>query len=701
MSFLTPLYIAGALAVALPIVFHMIRRTPQGRTPFSTLMFLDPSPPRMRNRSRLENWPLLLLRAAILCLLAAAFARPFLRNAVSLKSDNPSGRRIAVLLDASASMRRAGLWDHAVRRATLVVETAGPHDRVSIQTFDRRVHTIVTADEWSAVDAAARRNLAVKRLSKLEPGWAATDLGEAVVNTVESLNATSDESTAFVTESEVVLISDMQSGSRLDALQTFQWPPRVRLRVEQVTPETLGNAGIQFASSSQTSDDEDDRLRVRVSNAADSTTEQFQLHWRGDGLSESSTGRMDVYVSAGKSRIVRLPDTESATEPIAVTLSGDGHEFDNAAWFARPATVTATVAYFGEEAADDPEGHRYYVERAFPATPRRNVRVVDQNDAAPVLNSDAYEIGLVIVAGQLSDEQLTGCRRWVEAGGTLLCVVDGPVCETAANLLRVDDLDEGESEIDGYAMWGETDFTHPLTADFADARFADFTQIHFWRHRKLNVSSLADARIVARFDDGDPLLVDVPIGSGRVLLTAAAWRPSDGQLATSSKFVPLLNAMLDLSTGRPHDSPVYQVGDRVPLADVSHNPADVPAVHTPTQGEIRLSAASDEFDGAIAPGVYTVTDASSPVTMERGRFTVNLAADESRTAPLPSDALESLGVRFTQSNDQKAAAVEKARQLRVQELESRQKLWRWLIVAALACVLCETWLAGRCAGNRS
>ena len=62
MSFLAPLYIAGMLAVSLPIVFHLIRRTPQGRQVFSSLMFLSPSPPRLTRRSRLDNILLLILR---------------------------------------------------------------------------------------------------------------------------------------------------------------------------------------------------------------------------------------------------------------------------------------------------------------------------------------------------------------------------------------------------------------------------------------------------------------------------------------------------------------------------------------------------------------------------------------------------------------------------------------------------------------
>ncbi len=63
MSFLTPLYLLGVLAIAAPIVFHLIRRSPRGEVPFSSLMFLSPSPPRLTRRSRLDNILLLLLRA--------------------------------------------------------------------------------------------------------------------------------------------------------------------------------------------------------------------------------------------------------------------------------------------------------------------------------------------------------------------------------------------------------------------------------------------------------------------------------------------------------------------------------------------------------------------------------------------------------------------------------------------------------------
>lgn len=77
MNFLTPLFLIGGLAIAGPIIFHLIKRTTRERTLFSSLMFLLPTPPRLSKRSRLEHLLLLLLRCLALGLLALGFSRPF------------------------------------------------------------------------------------------------------------------------------------------------------------------------------------------------------------------------------------------------------------------------------------------------------------------------------------------------------------------------------------------------------------------------------------------------------------------------------------------------------------------------------------------------------------------------------------------------------------------------------------------------
>ena len=75
MSFLTPWFLLGALAVAGPILFHLIRRSTRQRKEFSSLMFLKPTPPRVTRKSRLEDLWLLLLRCLVIAALAFGFAR--------------------------------------------------------------------------------------------------------------------------------------------------------------------------------------------------------------------------------------------------------------------------------------------------------------------------------------------------------------------------------------------------------------------------------------------------------------------------------------------------------------------------------------------------------------------------------------------------------------------------------------------------
>jgi hypothetical protein len=73
---------------------------------------------------------------------------------------------------------------------------------------------------------------------------------------------------------------------------------------------------------------------------------------------------------------------------------------------------------------------------------------------------------------------------------------------------------------------------------------------------------------------------------------------------------------------------------------------------------------------------------------------VNLDPAESRTAPLNVETLEQFGCRLA-NPARRPVDREQLRQLRNAELEGRQKLWRWLILAAIGVLIAETWLAGR------
>src|SRR6185295_7328320 len=143
MSFLAPLFLFGALAVALPIIFHLVRRSSREHLPFSSLMFLRPTPPRMTRRNRLEHIFLLLLRCLVISLLALGFARPFFQKPMPSSPPSETGRKIILLVDTSASMRREGLWPSALAKAGEILGKTSAADQVAVLTFDRQAHSLV------------------------------------------------------------------------------------------------------------------------------------------------------------------------------------------------------------------------------------------------------------------------------------------------------------------------------------------------------------------------------------------------------------------------------------------------------------------------------------------------------------------------------------------------------------------------------
>jgi hypothetical protein len=112
-------------------------------------------------------------------------------------------------------------------------------------------------------------------------------------------------------------------------------------------------------------------------------------------------------------------------------------------------------------------------------------------------------------------------------------------------------------------------------------------------------------------------------------------------------------------------------------------------VHKPDGATVTTAPKSTFFDQTDLPGVYTIDAAAGARS-----FAVNLDPTESKTAPLHVESLEQLGCRLA-NEIRKSVDREQLRQMYNAELENRQKLWRWLILATIGVLIVETWLAGR------
>ncbi len=699
MSFLAWAFGLGALAVGFPLLFHLIRRTPRGQQPFSSLMFLTPSPPRLTRRSRLDQWLLLLLRIAAIALLALAFMRPFFRQTAVFDLTTAPGRRVAIVLDISASMRRGDLWTQAVSQVKRVLDGLDRADDVALFTFDRTVHNLV---EFNTRDAATeleqKKAVVWDALKKQSPGWLETNLAGALMTVADQLSAAADLEQNKATL-QIVLVSDSQSGSETDRLQAYQWPGGVRVDLRTVSTPNRSNATLRLLADSSQSESAISQ-RVRVTNGATSAADQFFVQWSDSPATGRSEQATPFYVPPGTSRILEVPRGESNLRADRLVLFGDETDFDNQFFAVPPQRRQSQIVYLGDESPDDADHMLYYLQRAFPDTAAQQVKFEQFKSDSDVTWPDVDPPDLVVVTGTITRRSAMWLRQYADVGGTVFVVLDDqPQADSLEELigpLKIESRSESGSAdsqtTEKYALLADLDFSHPLLAPFALPQFNDFTKIHFWN----SVAAKFDedqAHIIARFDNGVSALWEMKRPRGAVYCLASSWSPAASQLALSSKFVPLMNILLESSRRHVSVAGSYVVGEPVSLP--APKQSESMTVQRPDGSQQVLPATQAQFLDTEQPGVYAVA-----IDGETIRFAVNLSPSESDITPMSSERLRALGVALG-TQTPRSERIEQLQRLKDVEVERRQKVWKWLLVATIGLLLVETTIAGSNRANKT
>ena len=227
--------------------------------------------------------------------------------------------------------------------------------------------------------------------------------------------------------------------------------------------------------------------------------------------------------------------------------------------------------------------------------------------------------------------------------------------------------------------------------------------------------------IVAKFDSGQPAIVEMNSGErGRIILFATGWHPTDSQWALSTRFPPLLTRILSLASPAQKDQILQTVGDVIRPGElvsaeewtvtfpdgtkvwwnqpISDNAQSVDLVSDKDDGVMPSRPRVANEQGTITldqPGRFTVTG-----TTEDGEYSVSLiaglAAAESRTETLPLGQLQVLGIGV-ESDDEAQLETDDSLteetatgQLSANDLERKQKWWRWLLLAGLGCLVLES-----------
>ena len=495
MSFLFPAFLAGALAIAVPIVLHFVRRESAPPLAFSDLRFLRRAQTAAVRRRRLRDWLLLALRVAALLLLAAAFARPFF-DATGL-----AGRPLTVVaLDRSFSMAFPGMFERARAAARAAVAAAPAGDLVGVVTFDDRARVVAEPAPARAAAAAA--------IGSVEAGYGATRYA-AALDAAAGLIGTR--------EGRIVVVTDLQQ-SGWDADAGGLVPEEVAVTAAVVEPAGANLAVTSVAVTPAGA------AAVVVNTGAESRPGRMVLRAAGVVIEAAelalAPGATDVVFDA------ELPP--AGLLEVAVEDPG-GVAADDRRYHLLGDAGRMQVALVGS-AAD-----AFYLEQALRAGERERfgVRQLDPGGVTATALDGVSAVWLLGTAG-LERPARARLAALVAAGAGLL-VAAGPRLDPAlaAELLGAD-ARFAPPPAGNAAGWSVRDARHPIFQAFG----ADPGALGPVRFTRTQPVELRGGRVLAAFSDGTPAIVEQDAGAGRLLLLASDLGNAWNDFPRRPAFVP-------------------------------------------------------------------------------------------------------------------------------------------------------------------
>lgn len=512
MALLGPLFLLGLLGIGLPIWLHRLETQVTERERFSTTMFLEPAKKRIHVQRKLKYLLLMALRIAFFVLLALAFARPVFFTAPGAVITEDTTHHV-IVLDTSFSMSADGRFAAALDDARDIINGMGDDDVASLYSASTGVTTVQEVTDDPAVLEQA--------LQGLNPGNGKLDLGAMIT----SLNTLIEQSQAnFVLH----VISDFQlTGQAVrfaDMIPDVINGRPVSLDLVRVATDDTPNWAVDSVVVSNRESvevgirgyDGDEPVERTVTLAVNGVTQQQQdATLEGDGLTFVTFDGVEF--ADGDNRIdVRLNPNDS--------LAGDDSRhavFDNAP----PAPVLLLTS--------DPESLGVtYITAALETAPR-GYEVIPQTIAdldARVLQR--YPWIVIEDIGAVNASLATAITDYVNDGGAVLA--GAGEASLGLSTLPVLDLDIGNTSVrqDGRSPITMIDSSHPALAETSGWNSVNI--------RTVPLEAGDDDRILIAQAGDRPVLLERPIGRGRLMLLATALDNSTSDLPVKPVFVSFM-----------------------------------------------------------------------------------------------------------------------------------------------------------------
>ena len=561
MSFANSFFLFALIGAAAPVLIHLLTRDRIQHVPFSTLRFFAKGAKLVVRRKKFQELILLLMRIALLALLAIAFARPFF-GAKVIDTRHEFSTAHALVLDVSGSMQRPGLPEALKKEAEDAINSLNEgQDAAALITFaDTANIEVPMSDKIAPVKAA---------VDAVTPGYGGTNIAEALSKANELLR------TVRAKQKEIVLVSDLQRGGWSYFKGDWKLASDVKLTVRQVKPTSAGSGlGIVElnAPNSLVLDKQPSSIAIRIANYTNQPVANLNVTLMLNGQKADA---QQVNIQANGTAAVRFRhvfDTPGDNLG-SVVVGSDASTPDNTIYFnAHTIPRIPVLVINGRPSADPQIDASFFLDKALAPTDASPFTVTTL-PAEKVTPDDILASTVVDIAdvGQASDAVIDALSKLLERGGGVLFLpgdeVKPDVFNTEFGKIAPCKL---RQILEARPANGETaesltriDYDHPIFDTFALPHHGDLSLPKFARYWETTDTQLS--RVLARFGDNRPAIVERQIGKGISMAMVSAIDPNWNDFARQSVFLPWVHQTtryLAVQTGR---KTVYTSGELLPI----------------------------------------------------------------------------------------------------------------------------------------
>jgi uncharacterized membrane protein len=685
MSFVNPLFMIGALAVAAPILLHLIKREHARKIEFPSLMFLRRISRKSIRYQKLRHLLILLLRILAFLLIVFAFMRPYREKTGAASVVGKINSAHVILIDNSLSMGYQDRWSRAKAAAAAIVRKADPDDRFAVLEFSDRCSALTQLTNDPADAQGQIKNM------KLSDG--STRYGQA-------LRAAEKFALDAGTGKRVIhLISDFQKNGFLTDDQDFRLSAGIELRHVDMGADSYSNLAVRDVHVSESDQGAGNTITIKASVAdfgdQDRKNVRVSLLVDGRGITEK---RVDIVKGGSQGIEFQLPALLSGTHSAIIEVDDPYLAGDNR--FYMTIETRGKTPVLVVESGESGRSSSFFLSKALNVDTLSPYKVTAVTPQSFVLSG-----GLVIwnnlAGGGAAQKKL---QDFVKTGGGLALVLGDSVQAAEFNHsfgswlpVRMEEPGasagfSGRRSAENYVMMTDVRMDHPIFQPFSRPHSGSFSSARFFGHARISTGS--GAEILSRFDNGDPALVSVREEKGRVLIFTSSADDSSNDLPLKAVYAPFWQQMLHYLENFQERRHWLDVGEtmsprkllvdtalRQPKANVDLNGPVV--VLTPDKQRIPVPPGSDDV-AVDKAGFYETRTMNVNASVA-----VNAA---SRESDLSHGNAEEMTAGWMSS---KSAVFRQDERPSPGDQDRRQRIWALLLIAAVLFLTSELFLANR------